>query len=78
MNRLRFEDSLRATLAHHLERLTLAPAQAGALKRAAVCMIVTGDANGEAALLLTRRAARLSTHSGQYALPGGQIGRAHV
>jgi ADP-ribose pyrophosphatase YjhB (NUDIX family) len=37
-----------------------------------VCVIVTGEA-GEAALLLTRRAQRLSAHPGQYALPGGRV-----
>ena len=37
-----------------------------------MCVIVT-EGGGEAALLLTRRAAHLTTHAGQYALPGGRV-----
>lgn len=72
MSGVRFEAGLRERLAANLARRAPAPLEAQALKRAAVCVIVTGDA-GEAALLLTKRAARLSTHSGQYALPGGRM-----
>jgi len=44
------------------------------LKRAAVAIALaaTDDADGEAALLLTRRAASLRTHRAQWALPGGR------
>jgi 8-oxo-dGTP pyrophosphatase MutT (NUDIX family) len=44
------------------------------LKRAAVALVLsaTDDAGGEAALLLTRRAADLRTHRAQWALPGGR------
>lgn len=72
MSQVKFDADLRARLAANLARLAHAPLEERALKRAAVCVIVTGEA-GEAALLLTRRAARLSTHSGQYALPGGRL-----
>jgi 8-oxo-dGTP pyrophosphatase MutT (NUDIX family) len=72
VNPVPFDEALRAQLAANLARLAPAPLAAGALKRAAVCVIVTGEA-GEAALLLTRRAQRLSAHPGQYALPGGRI-----
>ncbi len=72
MKAVAFGDALRTQLAANLERLAHAPLEARALKRAAVCVIVTGEA-GEAALLLTKRAARLATHSGQYALPGGRM-----
>lgn len=72
MNAVPFDERLRARLAANLARLAPAPLAAGDLKRAAVCVIVTGEA-GEAALLLTRRAQRLSAHPGQYALPGGRI-----
>jgi 8-oxo-dGTP pyrophosphatase MutT (NUDIX family) len=72
MSEVKFDDALRARLAQNLARLAHAPLEARELKRAAVCVIVTGAA-GEAALLLTKRAARLSTHSGQYALPGGRL-----
>ena len=72
MNEVKFDVALRARLAQNLARLAHAPLEARELKRAAVCVIVTGE-GGEAALLLTKRAARLSTHSGQYALPGGRL-----
>ena len=72
MNAVAFDAALRARLAANLARLAHAPLEAHALKRAAVCVIVTGE-EGAAALLLTKRAARLATHSGQYALPGGRM-----
>jgi 8-oxo-dGTP pyrophosphatase MutT (NUDIX family) len=68
-----FDAALRARLAENLARLAHAPLEPGALKRAAVTVIVTGDGEGEASLLLTRRAAHLNAHSGQYALPGGRF-----
>jgi 8-oxo-dGTP pyrophosphatase MutT (NUDIX family) len=68
-----FDAALRARLAANLARLAPATIAPGALKRAAVCVIVTDDGHGEAALLLTKRAARLNRHSGQYALPGGRL-----
>jgi 8-oxo-dGTP pyrophosphatase MutT (NUDIX family) len=47
---------------------------APALKRAAVAIVLVdaGDAHGGTALLLTRRAAGLRAHRGQWALPGGR------
>jgi 8-oxo-dGTP pyrophosphatase MutT (NUDIX family) len=44
------------------------------LKRAAVAITIVeaDDGSGEAAFLLTRRAARLNAHAGQWALPGGR------
>ena len=44
------------------------------LKRAAVVVALTeaDDGSGEAAFLLTRRAASLRRHAGQWALPGGR------
>ncbi len=72
MTPVSFDAALRARLAANLERRAPAPLETRALKRAAVCVIVTG-VGGEAALLLTRRAAHLSTHAGQYALPGGRV-----
>ena len=72
MKPIPFDETLRARLAANLARLRPAPLDAGGLKRAAVCVIVTGEA-GEATFVLTKRAARLSTHAGQYALPGGRM-----
>jgi 8-oxo-dGTP pyrophosphatase MutT (NUDIX family) len=67
-----FDDALRMRLEANLARRAPAPLQTRELKRAAVCVIVTDDGSGEAALLLTRRAGHLTTHPGQYALPGGR------
>lgn len=46
--------------------------EGGALKRAAVAMTLV-ERDGELAFLLTRRAASLRAHAGQFALPGGRI-----
>ncbi len=73
MKAIAFDAALRARLATHLARHAPAPPAPHALKRAAVCVLVTDDGRGEAAFLLTRRAEHLSAHSGQYALPGGRI-----
>jgi 8-oxo-dGTP pyrophosphatase MutT (NUDIX family) len=75
MKPVAFDAGLRARLLENLARLAHAPLDARGLKRAAVCVIVTDDGRGEAALLLTRRAEHLSTHSGQFALPGGRVDR---
>jgi len=73
MKPLAFDATLRARLATNLSRHAPAPSAPHGLKRAAVCVLVTDDGRGEAALVLTRRAEHLSTHSGQYALPGGRV-----
>ena len=45
------------------------------LKRAAVALTLTeaDDGSGQTAFVLTRRAASLRAHSGQWALPGGRL-----
>lgn len=69
-----FDDALRAAIARNLAVLEPAPVPAAnELKRAAVLVVVADDGEGNAALVLTRRAERLNTHSGQFALPGGRI-----
>ena len=73
MKPVAFDAALRARLAANLARLEHAPLEERALKRAAVCVVVTDDGRGEAALVLTRRAEHLSTHAGQFALPGGRV-----
>ena len=40
---------------------------------AAVALVLTDDAVGEACFILTRRATHLGNHGGQWALPGGRI-----
>ena len=73
MKHLRFDDALRPAITQNLARRVVAPLQARGLKRAAVCVILTDDGEGVASLVLTLRAKRLSTHSGQFALPGGRV-----
>jgi 8-oxo-dGTP pyrophosphatase MutT (NUDIX family) len=71
--RFTFDPALRTRIAANLDRLAPAAVAGEGLKRAAVCVVVTDDGQGEAALLLTKRAARLNRHAGQYALPGGRL-----
>jgi 8-oxo-dGTP pyrophosphatase MutT (NUDIX family) len=73
MKLLRFDNALRSAITHNLARRVATPLEARGLKRAAVCLILTDDGAGGAALVLTLRAQHLSAHSGQYALPGGRI-----
>ena len=70
---LRFDVPLRAAITRNLSLREAAPLRAQGLKRAAVCLIVTDDGTGGAAVVLTLRAKHLSAHSGQYALPGGRV-----
>jgi 8-oxo-dGTP pyrophosphatase MutT (NUDIX family) len=70
---LAFDAALKARIVTNLSRHQPLPPEAHALKRAAVCVLVTDDGRGEAALVLTRRAEHLNAHSGQYALPGGRL-----
>jgi 8-oxo-dGTP pyrophosphatase MutT (NUDIX family) len=73
MKDLRFDAALRALLTRNLAGRTAAALPQCSLKRAAVCLILTDDGAGRAALVLTLRAKTLSTHSGQFALPGGRV-----
>jgi 8-oxo-dGTP pyrophosphatase MutT (NUDIX family) len=73
VKQLRFDDGLRAAITRNLALCAATPLRARALKRAAVCVILTDDGEGGAALVLTLRAKHLSAHSNQYALPGGRI-----
>ena len=71
-----YDDAFRCRVAHRCASFTRleADSPAGALKRAAVAILLleTEDGSGEAAFLLTRRAQGLRGHSGQWALPGGR------
>jgi len=73
MNHLRFDNMLRAAVTRNLALRAAASLPSGGLKRAAVCLILTDDGAGGAALVLTLRAKHLSAHSGQFALPGGRL-----
>ena len=63
-------DELGSRLAEH--PVTRLPVNDG-LRRAAVAFVVTDDADGAPAIILTRRPSRMGRHAGQYALPGGKV-----
>ncbi|MGH7803073.1 MAG: NUDIX domain-containing protein [Candidatus Binatia bacterium] len=68
-----FDAELRARVASHLARHDRREiALDGRLSAAVAVTILAGD-DGEPAFLLTRRAARLARHAGQWALPGGHV-----
>ncbi len=81
------DDHLRARVAKHLAAFAPLRVPHGAQRAAAVAVAITDEGLGahiaglarpagwspEAALIVTRRAATLSSHAGQWALPGGRI-----
>ncbi len=81
------DDALRQQLTDRLAAWPLHTPDEAGLKRAAVALVVADEGPGsglwglarsghwstEAALILTRRAANLRRHAGQWALPGGRI-----
>jgi 8-oxo-dGTP pyrophosphatase MutT (NUDIX family) len=69
----RLDERLRARIAHHLasfDRVVFAQPE---LVPAAVALVLVPGPAQEPSFLLTRRAAKLSSHGGQFALPGGRI-----
>jgi len=66
-------DGLRDRLAANIARFERHPPAGAGLKAAAVAIAVTGDEGGRPCFFLTRRAPRLNSHSGQWALPGGRL-----
>jgi 8-oxo-dGTP pyrophosphatase MutT (NUDIX family) len=70
-----FDDACRHEVAARCAAFSRLPAGDGAeLKHAAVAiaLVETEDGAGEAGFILTRRAAGLRSHGGQWALPGGR------
>ena len=81
------DDALRQQITARLAAWPLHTPDEAGLKRAAVALVVADEGPGsglwglsrsghwstEAALILTRRAANLRRHAGQWALPGGRI-----
>lgn len=69
-----FDTALREQLVRRLGEFGRAPALAArsSLKHAAVAITLIED-EGDAAFVITRRAPRLNSHAGQWALPGGRI-----
>jgi 8-oxo-dGTP pyrophosphatase MutT (NUDIX family) len=68
-----FEASLRERLRGHLAGFAREAVDDPALRRAAVAVALVGDELGRACFVITRRAARLRAHGGQWALPGGRL-----
>ncbi len=69
----RFNASLRDTLEAHLARFERRRVRDAERRSAAVAVVVVPDEAGNAAVLLTLRAAGLRRHGGQWALPGGRL-----
>ncbi len=69
----RFDQDLRTSVTHHLERFERQAMSTADEVRAAVALIIVPDEREEACFVLTRRAASLRSHAGQWALPGGRI-----
>lgn len=66
-------EGLRDQIAANLARFERMPGAGLGLKAAAVALAITADEQGRPAFFLTRRAPRLKSHSGQWALPGGRV-----
>ena len=69
-----FSAAFRETLSERCRAFPRIAHDGEGLKRAAVALtlVAADDGSGEAAFLLTRRAAELRAHGGQWALPGGR------
>ena len=68
-----FDARLRERARLHLAAFDRRAHQRNGLRSAAVAVVLLGDDEGRACFLLTRRAAALRDHAGQWALPGGRI-----
>ena len=69
----RLDDRFRADAAGRLERFPRRPLPLEGRRHAAVALALIGDREGRACFVLTRRAAKLRRHAGQWALPGGRL-----
>lgn len=69
----RVDEGLRAALHHNVSDFSSRNSLDDGLKHAAVTLTIVDNAEGEGAILLTRRSARLNAHKGQWALPGGRL-----
>ena len=70
---LEVDDTLRARITANLAAHERSTEPDDALRPAAVAMTIVSNEEGEASFVITRRAASLRDHSGQWALPGGRI-----
>ena len=70
---LRIGPALRERVSRNLAGFETRALPAGDRKRAAVTMTIVGDRKGAGTFILTRRAAKMNRHAGQWALPGGRL-----
>jgi 8-oxo-dGTP pyrophosphatase MutT (NUDIX family) len=70
---LRFDEALGARARNHLRAFERRSVAAEGRRPAAVAVVLLAGLDGRASFLLTRRAAGLRAHSGQWALPGGRV-----
>ena len=68
-----FGDALRERARANLAAFDRRAHAAEGSRPAAVALVVLPDDEGRACFILTRRAARLNAHAGQWALPGGRL-----
>jgi 8-oxo-dGTP pyrophosphatase MutT (NUDIX family) len=67
-----YGDGLRQRIASRLDNFDPRTGHADGLKHAAVAITLVEE-DGAAAFILTRRASRMRSHQGQFALPGGRL-----
>jgi len=72
-SRLVANPQLRERLTRNLARFSPQAVRDPALRRAAVALVITAREDGSACFVITRRAAKLRAHAGQWALPGGRL-----
>jgi 8-oxo-dGTP pyrophosphatase MutT (NUDIX family) len=70
---LRAEASLRERMRANLARFERIALQPEAHRPAAVAIVIAATADQQASFILTRRAAKLRAHAGQWAFPGGRV-----
>ena len=68
-----FGEPLRERVAMNLAAFDRVELGDGSLRRAAVAVTIAGDGDERACFVITRRASKLKSHAGQWALPGGRI-----
>ncbi len=69
----RYDDALRARIAANVKGFERREHAEDSLRPAAVALALLPDPSGAPSFVLTRRAAKLRAHTGQWALPGGRL-----
>ena len=67
------DEGLRGQVARNLARFTRTAVRDPELRPAAVALVISALDDGRACFVITRRAAKLRAHAGQWALPGGRV-----